>query len=60
MKNKIFGGIGMVWGGLLVLNWILRGGPVGSSAYASGQFVGVILGALMAIIGAIYFFKRPD
>jgi hypothetical protein len=36
MRNRIFGGIGVVWGGAVVVFALLRGGPQGEGAYAAG------------------------
>lgn len=33
MRNKIFGGIGMVWGALILANWLMNP-PAGAGAYA--------------------------
>lgn len=52
MRNKILGGIGIVWGGLIVLKWLLSSGaPRGSAAYQSGQSGAVVLGAMMLAAG---------
>jgi hypothetical protein len=37
MRNKIFGGIGILWGGALLLRWFTSGASNGgSSAYQTG------------------------
>ena len=49
MRNIIFGVIGVLWGGAIV---VLRGMPEPDSAYAAGQLTGVLLGFLMIGAGA--------
>ena len=58
MRNKIFGGIGVLWGGAIVLRWLTSGSPAGSGAYEAGQSGAVIFGALLLIVGAYYLFKK--
>jgi hypothetical protein len=57
MRNRIFGGIGVVWGGLILVTWFMRGGPQGSGAYAAGQTGALVFGVLLLIIGAYYVLK---
>lgn len=59
MRNKIFGGIGVLWGGAILVRWFMAGNAAGSDAYQSGQNAAVIFGAVMLIAGAYYFFKKP-
>ena len=59
MRNKIFGGIGVLWGGAIVLGWLMTGSPAGSEAYGVGYSGGVIFGALLLVVGMYYFFKKP-
>ena len=59
MRNKIFGGIGVIWGGLIIANRVVNGGATGASeAYQSGQNSAVIFGAVMFIVGLYYFLKK--
>lgn len=48
MRNIIFGVIGVLWGGAIVL----RGMPNPGSAYGAGQTVAFFLGFLMLAAGA--------
>jgi hypothetical protein len=57
MRNRIFGAIGLVWGGAILARTYFAGGPAGAGAYRQGQMVGVAFGALFAIVGAYYLFK---
>ena len=58
MRNKIFGGIGMLWGGGIVYRWL--GTPAeGSSAYRMGGTGTMVLGLPMLVAGAYNFFKKP-
>jgi hypothetical protein len=61
MRNKIFGGIGILWGGAALLRWFTSGTPNGgASAYQDGQSAGVIFAALMLVAGLYYFFRKPS
>jgi hypothetical protein len=57
MRNKEFGGIGILWGGALVAKW-LASGATGAGAYSAGQYAGVAFGAGMLLAGLYGFFKR--
>lgn len=57
MRNKIVGGIGVLWGGAIVARWLMSGPGGGSSAYQAGQSGAVIFGALMLVVGGYYLFK---
>ena len=60
MRVKIFGAIGIVWGGLIVASWLLADAPAsGSAAYQSGQYDTIIPGSVMLLVGLYYFFKEP-
>lgn len=58
MRNKIFGAIGILWGGGILISAFMRGGPQGSGAYAAGQTSALVFGALLLIVGAYYLFKK--
>ena len=62
MRNRIFGLIGVLWGGAIVL-FKLFGKPLSAEAgtpYATGLTVGFLMGVLMFIVGAYYLFKKPS
>jgi hypothetical protein len=61
MRNRIVGAIGMVWGGAILLSRLLRDQPQAApgGAYAAGQSTALIFGALLLLVGAYYFFKKP-
>lgn len=59
VRNKIFGGIGILWGGAILVRWLMAGTEAGNSAYQTGQNSAVIFGALLLAVGAYYFFKKP-
>lgn len=59
MRNKIFGTLGVIWGGAILVSAFMRGGPDGSGAYAAGQTGGIVFGAVLLIAGAYYFLKKP-
>lgn len=58
MRNKIVGGIGMLWGGAILANQILGGPSDESEAYQVGQTVAMVFGGLMFVVGAYYLFKK--
>ena len=60
MRNKIFGGIGVLWGGAIVVRWLMSGSESGNSAYQAGQNSAVIFGLLLLVIGAYYLLKKPS
>ena len=57
MRNRIFGAIGIIWGGGILISMFLRGVPQGRGAYAAGSYGGLVLGALLLIAGLYAFFK---
>jgi hypothetical protein len=57
MRNRIFGAIGVVWGGLMLVNALLRGGPQGSGSYAAGQTAALVFAALLVLAGGYYLVK---
>ena len=60
MRNKIFGAIGILWGGGLVFRWLFGGSTASANdAYQSGQNAAVMFGLLMLCAGLYYFFKKP-
>jgi len=59
MRNKIFGAIGAIWGGGILVNWLLSNQSSANEAYQSGQNGAVIFGGLMFLAGVYYFFKKP-
>lgn len=60
MMSRILGAIGVLWGGAIVVRQLSGAAPEGSpgSAYATGQMIGTIFGAFLALVGA-YFLFRP-
>lgn len=59
MRNRIFGAIGIIWGGAILLNWLTARAPAGSGAYQSGSTAAVVFGAVMFGAGLYYFFRKP-
>lgn len=57
MRNRIFGAIGIIWGGGILLTTIMRGGPQGRGAYGAGEYGGLVFGALLLVAGLYTFFK---
>jgi hypothetical protein len=57
MRNKIFGTIGILWGGGMLVSFFLRGAPLGNGAYAAGTIFGLLLGVVMLFAG-IYYVRK--
>ena len=57
MKNKVLGGIGILWGGGILFNW-LNGGGGGGGAYGAGQDFAAIFGLVMFLAGVHYLFNK--
>jgi hypothetical protein len=55
MRDRIFGLVGVVWGGLLCLRLFTKGiTPTGDAAFDLGRGIGALMGALMLIAGVYY------
>ncbi|HEX4610318.1 MAG TPA: hypothetical protein VH092_19160 [Urbifossiella sp.] len=54
MRNLIFGGIGVLWGGAIVLYALFGGGPRAEGAYGAGQAGGAVFGFVMFAAGLFY------
>jgi len=54
MRNRIFGAIGVIWGGGVLLRAILRGGITGTGGYAAGQMIALFIAAILLIVGVYY------
>lgn len=59
MRNKISGAIGVIWGGLILLNGLASPAPTGSEAYRNGHTGALVFGGLLVAAGLYYFFKKP-
>ncbi|MEZ5426321.1 MAG: hypothetical protein R2747_08660 [Pyrinomonadaceae bacterium] len=61
MRNKIAGGIGILWGGGMLASHFFGGSsPGGSGAYRAGQTAGLIFAVLIFVLGLYYFFKKSS
>ena len=60
MRNRIFGAIGVFWGGSILLRWFLAGEAAGSDAYQAGRDSAAVFGLLLLLIGAWYLIKKPS
>jgi hypothetical protein len=61
LRNQVFGAIGVVWGGLILLRAFLVGLPGGSGAYRHGHIAGLLFAALLVLVGGYFVLngKRP-
>jgi hypothetical protein len=56
LRNRIFGAIGVIWGGGMLYQGLTKG-VSGQGAYAAGQTAAYVLGALMLVVGGRYLLK---
>lgn len=54
MRNRIFGGIGVLWGGAILLSGLVPKTAEVSASYSSGQSVGYVVGSVMLAVGGYY------
>ena len=59
MRNRIFGVIGILWGGAILVSGLLSSSSGGSEAYQAGQAGGAVIGALLFGLGIYYVRKKP-
>lgn len=58
-RNRVFGWIGVVWGGAVVLNVAMNGVSRGSGAYTAGSVVAVVFGIALLVVGALTLNRQP-
>jgi hypothetical protein len=58
MRNKIFGAIGVIWGGGVLVYAFLQGGPQGQGASAAGQIGAMVFGGILLVVGLYYLIKK--
>ena len=58
MRNKVFGGIGVVWGGGIMFSAAGRGLHTGNSAYQSGERLAVLFGMVMFAVGLFVLIRE--
>ncbi|MEP6754816.1 MAG: hypothetical protein ABJA67_04880 [Chthonomonadales bacterium] len=57
-RNRIFGAIGVLWGGSMLVSKLLGGGAQNTNgAYAAGQSTALVFGAIMLLVGGYYLIK---
>ncbi len=59
MQNQIFGAIGIYWGGVILVSWLLSFSSGGSEALQVGQAGGAVFGAVLCGLGIYYVRKMP-
>ena len=57
MRNRIFGAIGVIWGGAILISGILKGGSADKGAYGAGEYLGFIFGGLLFCAGMYFLIK---
>src|SRR6266550_6457232 len=58
LRNRIFGAIGVLWGGALLVSKVISEHWIsGSGAYASGQVAGLVFAVLLFGVGLYYLIK---
>jgi hypothetical protein len=59
MRNRIFGAVGVLWGGSILFRWYTSSlPPAANSAYAAGERFAVLFGLAMLVVGLYYLFKK--
>jgi hypothetical protein len=54
MRNRIFGGIGVLWGGAMMWRAFFGSGLEGSGAYRQGQKAALVFAVLLFLVGGYY------
>ncbi len=54
MRNLIFGGIGFLWGGMIILYSFFDKEPNAGGAYGTGRRLGAALGVALFGVGLFY------
>jgi hypothetical protein len=57
MRNRIFGLIGVLWGGAILVSAFSQGGAQGSGAYAAGQNAALVFAVVLVAVGGYYLLK---
>lgn len=57
MRNRIFGGIGVVWGGLVLVRYFFVSSPPETGARQAGSTAALVLAGLMFVVGLYYLIK---
>lgn len=60
MRNRIFGAIGVIWGGLMLVSAFLRGGSQGSGNYAMGQNTALVFAVFLVVVGGYYLVRGGE
>src|SRR5262245_51137077 len=59
-RNRIFGLIGVLWGGAILIGRLVAAPAApGGGAYGAGQSAGLIFAILLLGVGAYFLFKKP-
>ncbi len=59
MRQRVLGGIGVLWGGGILLSRVLNGPPQGNPDYVAGRNAALVFGALLLVVGAYYLLRKP-
>ena len=61
MRQRVLGGIGVLWGGLILLNRLFGAAPPsGSGAYSAGQNAALVFAVLLFAVGLYYLLRKPS
>ncbi len=58
MRQRILGGIGVAWGGAILLRRVFAGPAPGQGAYAAGQNGALVLAGLLVAVGLYYLLRN--
>jgi hypothetical protein len=58
MRNRIFGALGVLWGGAVLIYALTKDeAPRGTNAAAAGNTAGTVFGGLLFVVGLYYLIK---
>ena len=57
MRNVIFGAIGVLFGGAVLVASFVRGEGIASGSYGAGQMAGLVFAVLLLGVGAFYLIQ---
>jgi hypothetical protein len=60
VTQRIFGLIGVLWGGGMLISAYINGGPSGFSAYTTGHYMGLAFGGVMLVVGMFALLKGNE
>jgi hypothetical protein len=61
VRQRVLGGIGVLWGGLILLSRVFGGAPpAGSGAYGAGRNAALVFAVLLFSVGLYYLLRKSS